>query len=108
MATVPGCKVGGGMDWSATDLPAALDCSVCGAALVLLLQVDTYEWGLGGWGPDGEPHRFWPLEERHLEQGTPEFDAARGPTGMTVGRGGHGGLFVCSSDPAHPPSFFTQ
>lgn len=108
VAAIPGHKVGGSMNWSVSDMPSPLDCAACDAPLALLLQLDTYEWGLGGFGPDGEPHRFWPLEERHLEPRGEEFDAAREPTGMTVGRGGHAGLFVCSADPTHPPSFFTQ
>ncbi|MCP9209126.1 YwqG family protein [Streptomyces cucumeris] len=103
VSTVPGCKLGGAMGWATTDLPAALDCGDCGRPLALFLQFDTYEF-LGG----HEPDRWWPLEERHLVPGTAEFTAAREPTGMTVGRGGHAGLFLCSADPTHPPSFFTQ
>jgi hypothetical protein len=107
-SAIPGYKVGGSMNWSVSDMPKSLTCPSCEAPLALLLQLDTYEWALGAWGPDGEPHRFWPLEERHLERDDPGFDLARQPVGMTVGRAGHGGLFVCSADPTHPPCYFTQ
>jgi hypothetical protein len=45
---------------------------------------------------DLPPGRPWPHCDRHKD-----------PNGRP-GRGGHAGLFVCSADPAHPPSFFTQ
>ncbi|MFJ3306271.1 hypothetical protein ACIPSA_24765 [Streptomyces sp. NPDC086549] len=108
VSAVPGWKLGGSMNWSVTDMPLALECSQCGAPLELFLQCDTYEYALGGWGEDGAPHRFWPLEERHLEPGSEEWAAAREPTGMSVGRGSHAGVFVCSADPCHPAPFFSQ
>jgi hypothetical protein len=108
MFTVPGCKLGGSMNWATTDMPRSLRCPVCEAPLALFLQFDTYEWWLGTSGPDQRPDRFRPLEERHLADRGPEFDASREPTGMTVGRGSHAGLFLCTADPTHPPSFFTQ
>lgn len=104
VSTVPGCKLGGGMGWATTDMPFSLTCGDCGGPLALFVQFDTYEFTYGG----REPDRFWPLEERHLEPGTPAFNAAREPTGMTVGRGSHAGLFLCTTDPTHPPTFFTQ
>lgn len=108
MTTFPGYKLGGSMSWGVTDRPRAMECGECGAPLQLFLQFDTYEYALGTWGPDGAPHRFWPPEERGLEPRSEEWEAAREPVGMTVGRGGHAGLFVCSADPRHPASCFTQ
>ncbi|MGW4569189.1 hypothetical protein ACWEN3_45000 [Streptomyces sp. NPDC004561] len=108
VSVIPGWKVGGAMSWATTDMPRALDCGECGAPLELFLQCDTYEYALGTWGPDDAPHRFWPLEERDLEPRGEEWDAARDPTGMTVGRGSHAGVFTCAADPRHPVSFFTQ
>ncbi|MEU8824105.1 hypothetical protein [Streptomyces sp. NPDC048636] len=81
-SVLTGCKLGGSMGWATTDMPSSLECGVCGQPLALFLQFDTYEDDA-----DGED---------------------REPTGMTVGRGSHAGLFVCSGDPTHPPSFFTQ
>lgn len=105
VSTFPGCKLGGSMCWSTTDMPFSLTCGVCGDRLSLFLQFDTYEFTPSH---TGEPDRFWPLEERHLQPRTPAFDTAREPTGMTVGRGSRAGLFLCAADPTHPPSFFTQ
>ncbi|MEU5536860.1 DUF1963 domain-containing protein [Streptomyces sp. NPDC020362] len=98
VATAPGFKVGGSMDWSVSDMPA-LDCVTCGARTGLLLQVDSFEG-------DG---RWCPLEDRHLVYGTPGYEERIGPTGVDIGRGGsHGGFFVCSSDPQHPVLFHSQ
>ncbi|GAA2490025.1 hypothetical protein GCM10023100_44580 [Actinocorallia cavernae] len=108
LTTVPGHKLGGFMNWCTTDRPGALECGACRSPLELFLQFDTAEWRLGSWGPDGAPHRFRPLEERGREPVDGAEDPAREPVGMTVGRGGHGGLFVCATDPRHPASFFTQ
>ena len=102
MSTIPGWKLGGSMRWGVTDLPGALDCGECGAPLELFLQLDTYEYDMDA----GD--RFRPLEERHLDPRTEAGRAAREPTGMTVGRGGHAGLYVCAADPRHPASLFTQ
>ncbi|MBT2420827.1 DUF1963 domain-containing protein [Streptomyces sp. ISL-22] len=107
VSTVPGCKLGGSMSWGVTDMPETMECGECRASLELFLQFDTYEYELDGC--DGRPpDRFRPLEERGLEPRSEEGRAAREPVGMTVGRGGHAGLFVCSADPRHPASFFTQ
>ncbi|MGW2492197.1 hypothetical protein ACWCV9_33980 [Streptomyces sp. NPDC001606] len=108
LTTVPGYKLGGFMNWCTTDLPEALECGECQAPLELFLQFDTCEYAIGTWGPDGAPHRFQPLEERHLEPRGPEWQAALEPVGMTVGRGSHAGLFVCAADPRHPASYFSQ
>ncbi|MFG3010358.1 hypothetical protein ACGFZB_07840 [Streptomyces cinerochromogenes] len=108
LTTVPGYKLGGYLDWRTTGLPAALECGECRAPLELFLQCDTHEYPLGSWAPDDAPDRFRPLEERHLRTGDEAGDASREPVGMTVGRGSHAGLFVCSADPRHPASFFTQ
>ncbi|GAA2352657.1 hypothetical protein [Streptomyces violaceusniger] len=105
MSTFPDCKLGGSMCWATTDMQFSLTCGVCGDPLSLFLHFDTYEFGLNH---GGDPDRFWPLEERHLAPGTPAFDAAREPTGMSVGRGSHVGLFLYTTGPTHPPSFFTQ
>ncbi|MBL1081978.1 DUF1963 domain-containing protein [Streptomyces actinomycinicus] len=108
VSVIPGWKLGGSMGWGVTDMPRRLDCGACGAPLELFLQCDTCEYQPGPFGPEGLPHRFRPLEERHLEPHTSQEEAAREPTGMTVGRGGHAGLYTCSADPRHPASLFTQ
>ncbi|MFE2064912.1 hypothetical protein ACFXDH_21365 [Streptomyces sp. NPDC059467] len=108
VSAIPGYKLGGSMTWGVTDRPEHLECEACRAPLELFLQFDTSEYGLGSWGPEGTPDRFWPLEERGLEPRTDAWWAALEPTGMTIGRGGHAGLFVCSADPRHPASHFTQ
>ncbi|MER6731167.1 DUF1963 domain-containing protein [Streptomyces puniciscabiei] len=108
LTTIPGYKLGGYLNWCTTGLPAALECGECRAPLELFLQCDTYEYYLGSWAPDGAPDRFRPLEERRLETGDKAADASREPVGMVVGRGSHAGVFVCSADPRHPASFFTQ
>ncbi|SNX61920.1 hypothetical protein SAMN06272735_3670 [Streptomyces sp. TLI_55] len=102
VSTVPGCKLGGSMRWGVTDLPGAMECGECRAPLELFLQLDTYEYDMDA----GD--RFRPLEERHLDPRSEAGRAAREPTGMTVGRGGHAGLYVCAADPRHPASLFTQ
>jgi hypothetical protein len=107
VSTIPGCKLGGSMRWGVTDMPATMACGECRAPLELFLQFDTYEYELDGCDGRG-PERFRPLEERGLEPRSEEERAAREPVGMTVGRGGHAGLFVCSADPRHPTPFFTQ
>ncbi|MCO6005213.1 hypothetical protein NE236_09470 [Actinoallomurus purpureus] len=98
VATAPGFKVGGSMDWSVSDM-ARLECVTCAAPTVLLLQADSYEAAGGRWQP---------LEERHLVFGTPEYERAEHPTGMELARGGHGGFFVCSADPEHPVLFHSH
>ncbi|MFD9430386.1 hypothetical protein [Streptomyces sp. NPDC060002] len=102
LSPTPGYKVGGSMSWGVTDRPESMDCGEdgCGAPLELFLQLDSYEYEDGG--------RFQPLGERGLDPTSEAGRAAREPVGMTVGRGGHAGLFVCTADPRHPVSFFTQ
>ncbi|MDO0914082.1 hypothetical protein QQM39_25585 [Streptomyces sp. DT2A-34] len=106
VSTIPGYKLGGSMRWGVTDMPGTMECDECRAPLELFLQFDTYEYELGQ--GDGEPGRFQPLEERGLEPRSEEASAAREPVGMTVGRGGHAGLYVCSADPRHPAKHFTR
>lgn len=102
VSTIPGCKLGGSMRWGVTDLPGTMECGRCRAPLELFLQLDTYEYDMDA------DDRFRPLEERHLDPRSEAGRAAREPTGMTVGRGGHAGLYVCSANPRHPASLFTQ
>ncbi|PWI16232.1 hypothetical protein DI272_20225 [Streptomyces sp. Act143] len=102
VSTIPGCKLGGSMSWGVTDLPETMECGKCRAPLELFLQLDTYEYDMAG------EDRFRPLEERGLDPMSEAGRAAREPLGMTVGRGGHAGLYVCSGDPRHPASLFTQ
>lgn len=101
VATALGFKVGGSMSWATSDMPEELSCVDCDAPLNLLLQLHTYEW-------DPESRRWQPVEERHLRQGTPEYELACEPTGAWIGRAAHGGVFVCSAAPEHPPRFYGQ
>lgn len=108
VATAPGFKVGGSMGWWTTDMPEELVCPTCQAPSVLLLQLDTHEWC-----PhlEWDPHRVsrWqPLEERHLVAHTAEYQQACEPTGASIGRASHGGVFVCSAAPDHPATFYGQ
>lgn len=103
VATAPGFKVGGSMNWSTTDMPQ-LACPICSAPPVLLLQLDTYEFDRSG----DRVSRWQPLEERHLIHHTPEYELACEPTGLLVGRGSRGGVFVCSTNPEHWTGFFCQ
>jgi hypothetical protein len=94
VATAPGFKVGGSMDWAVSDMPR-LECLTCGARTVLLLQADSFEG-------DG---RWCPVEDRHLVYGVPGYEDRAEPAGMDIIRGGHGGFFGCSADPEHPVLF---
>jgi hypothetical protein len=95
VSTAPGFKVGGSVIHGSA--PSGLECVTCGAPAVLLLQLDNGE----GYG------RWWPIEDRHLVPGTPEFEQAFMPTGMMIDVG-PGGLFACSADPEHPVHFHRQ
>lgn len=102
VATATGFRVGGSMNWSVTDMPA-LVCSTCRSPLFMLLHLDTCEWYPGSHG-----ERWQPVEEHHLEHGSPEYDRAREPTGMVIGRASRAGVFVCSATPDHPAAYFGQ
>ncbi|WP_406267435.1 hypothetical protein OH799_22320 [Nocardia sp. NBC_00881] len=102
MSTAPGFKVGGSMSWSTTDMPD-LVCSDCGAPSTLLLHLDTYEWA-----PGRSASRWRPLEDRHLLPGTPDYELACEPTGLTIGSATHGGVFICSASPEHAAKFRCQ
>jgi hypothetical protein len=95
VSTAPGFKVGGSVVHGAA--PTGLECVTCGAPAVLLLQLGNSE----GYG------RWWPIEDRHLVPGTPEYEQACTPTRMMIDVG-TGGLFVCSADPEHPVLFHRQ
>jgi hypothetical protein len=108
VATAPGFKVGGSMSWGTTDMPEELVCPTCNAASVLLLQLDTCEWNPRiEWDPD-RVSRWQPLEERHLVPHTSEYEQACEPTGASIGRASHAGVFVCSATPQHPARFYCQ
>lgn len=102
LSAAPGFKIGGSMGWTTTDMPDLI-CPDCKSPTSLLLQLDTYEW------PSGEPDSHWrPSEDRLLVPGTPHYDLACQPTGLTIGGTSHGGVFTCSSNPEHRPRFFCQ
>ncbi|MFI2281016.1 hypothetical protein [Nocardia beijingensis] len=102
MSAAPGFKVGGSMNWSTTNMPDVV-CPDCGAPSTLLLQLDTYEWA------PGQSDSHWcPLEDRQLVPGTPAYKFACEPTGLTIGGSSHGGVFVCSANPAHAAQFRCQ
>nr|WP_237419108.1 hypothetical protein [Kitasatospora sp. SID7827] len=87
----PGWRAGGFASWHATD-PYPVDCGVCGAAMELLLTVDSSEW-------DGGSRSWRPLEDR---------DRGACPTGVEVGRFGELNVFACPADPAHPHRWCLQ
>ncbi|MFB7380789.1 hypothetical protein ACFC0A_25625, partial [Kitasatospora purpeofusca] len=91
----PGWRAGGFASWHATD-PYPMDCYACRAPMRLLLTVDSSEW-------DGGSGSWKPLEERHL----PTHLYAT-PTEVTVGRSGELNVFVCPTDPGHPPRWSLQ
>jgi len=77
-----GWKVGGSKSWASSDMPAGLDCPECGAALVLLLRVDSYE-ALPLVSEN--PHTYLcTVTGRHVVWGTEE--CARSPGGHPGGR----------------------
>jgi hypothetical protein len=84
LATAPGWKVGGWPSWPTSD-PVPMYCPLCGAALRLLLQLDSGEWGA--------PRRWRPLEDG---------DDGAEPTGVVVGRTGLYRLFHCFFCPDAP------
>lgn len=88
LSLAPGWKVGGFATWSVTG-PTAMVCA-CGAAMRLLLTVDSREWDRGSLS-------WVPVEDRE------RIDAyeANVPTRVVVGRGGSLNVFVCTADPAH-------
>lgn len=108
LATALGFKVGGGMSWGTTDMLDDLTCVDCDAPLTMLLQLHTYEWNPSPEMPDGTVTRWWPIEERGLSPHTAEYEHACEPAGIWVGRGAHGGVFVCSAAPEHQPRFHGQ
>lgn len=91
----PGWRVGGFASWHVTD-PYPMNCRTCDAPMDLLLTIDSSEWdgGRGSWKP---------LEDRDLP--THRFAT---PTGVTVGRSGELNVFVCPTDPDHPPRWSIQ
>ncbi len=99
LSAAPGFKIGGSMNWSTNDVPDLI-CPDCKASTALLLQLDTYEW------PPGQPDSHWrPREDSQLVPGTPHYNLACEPTGLTIGRASHGGVFACSMNPEHSPQF---
>ncbi|MFB7671172.1 hypothetical protein ACFC26_07105 [Kitasatospora purpeofusca] len=91
----PGWRAGGFASWHATD-PYPMDCDACRAPMRLLLTVDSSEW-------DGGSGSWKPLEERDL----PTHLYAT-PTEVAVGRCGELNVFVCPTDPGHPPRWSLQ
>ncbi len=100
VAMAPGCKVGGCMSFSSTDMPR-LECGTCHAPLFMLLQIYSHEWDAYG-QPES---RWWPLEERHLVPRTSDFMASCQPIGFSDFRGG---IFICADEPRHPAHFIAQ
>ncbi|HEX5596861.1 MAG TPA: hypothetical protein VFX61_12730 [Micromonosporaceae bacterium] len=88
LSTAPGWKVGGWPQWSVSG-HRTHRCDTCGAAMSLLLTIDTVEHGGNRWEPVEE--RRLPLDESRSE-----------PTGIVVGRWGSLQIFVCTRCPDHP------
>ncbi|MQY07218.1 hypothetical protein ACRB68_53180 [Actinomadura sp. RB68] len=85
LSVVPGCKVGGGMAWPVTDMPPQ-ECPHCAGPIGLLLQLDSTEWdGAGRWRP------------------VEDADDAE-PTGLSIARHSHLGIFRCERGHAFPLS----
>ncbi|MFC7428768.1 hypothetical protein [Nocardia tengchongensis] len=102
LSAAPGFKIGGSMNWSTSDMPDLI-CPDCKAPTSLLLQLDTYEW------PPQQPDSPWrPLQDCQLVPGTPHYELACEPTGLTIGRAGRGGVFTCSVNPEHSAQFICQ
>lgn len=101
-----GWKVGGSKSWASSDMPESLDCPECGAPVVLLLQVDSYEdMPLISEDP---PTYLDTVTGRHVVWGTQECTLVREATGFTVDDVADAGIYVCSADPRHPALYFTQ
>lgn len=101
-----GWKVGGSKSWASSDMPKSLDCPECGALLVLLLQVDSYE-DMPLISQD--PHTYLDtVTGRHVVWGTEECTHVREATGFRVDDVADAGIYVCSADPRHPALYFTQ
>ncbi|MGW6502033.1 hypothetical protein [Nonomuraea angiospora] len=94
LSIAPGFKIGGWESWHLTDM-YELPCEVCGTETEPLLKLDSSEWDSGS-GP-----RWQPLEERHLEFGTDEYDDACEPTTLQLGRYGALTIFLCPRSADH-------
>jgi len=93
LSTAPGWKVGGWPPWPTTD-PVPMYCISCAAPMRQLLQIDSGEWG--------DPQRWRPLEEDHVDAATAEYADAAEPTGVVVGRTGLYRIFHCPRCPDAP------
>lgn len=107
LSIASGCKLGGGMSWNVTDMGEPPACAQCGALAHLILQLDSSEWG-GESDHDGGPPRWRPVEDNDLDRRDGAYQAAREPTGLSIGRYSHGGFFGCSADHRHPVTFHCQ
>ncbi|MFF4544714.1 hypothetical protein ACFY1J_10785 [Streptomyces sp. NPDC001406] len=87
-SVAPGWKAGGFAAWGVTG-PREVVCP-CGSPMELLLTIASAEWG-------GVRSSWTPLEDR-ARAGTYGLNV---PTRVSVGRGGHLDVFVCSADPTH-------
>ncbi|WP_285710962.1 hypothetical protein [Microtetraspora sp. NBRC 16547] len=94
LSMAPGCKIGGWESWHVTDM-YELPCNVCGTETEPLLKLASSEWDSAS-----EP-RWRPLEERHLEWGTPECQETLEPTTLQLGRYASLTIFLCPRSAEH-------
>jgi hypothetical protein len=94
LSIAPGCKIGGWESWHVTDM-YELPCHVCGTETEPLLKLDSTEWD------GGSESRWRPLEERHLERGTPECQETHEPTTLDLGRHAALTVFLCPQSADH-------
>ncbi|WP_433517739.1 hypothetical protein ACQP2T_20655 [Nonomuraea sp. CA-143628] len=94
LSIAPGCKIGGWISWNLTDM-YELPCNVCGTKTQPFLKLDSSEWDIAS-----EP-RWRPVEERHLEWGTPEYKEAHEPTTLEIGRYVALVIFLCPRSSDH-------
>lgn len=105
LSIASGCKLGGGMAWNVTDMGDPPVCEECGALAQLILQLDSCEWDGASDREDGPP-RWQPVEDAEVDGDA--YWAAIEPTGLTVGRGSHGGFYGCTADHRHRVVFYWQ
>ncbi|WP_222871997.1 hypothetical protein, partial [Nonomuraea sp. PA05] len=94
LSIAPGCKIGGWESWHVTDM-YELPCDVCGTETEPLLKLASSEWD------GGSESRWRPLEERHLEWGTPECEETLEPTTLQLGRHAALTIFLCPRSAEH-------
>ncbi|WP_126637904.1 hypothetical protein [Embleya hyalina] len=94
LSVAPGWKVGGWGPWSFSDAWPMV-CEACAAPMDPLLTVASDEW-------DGGNRSWIPAEDRDRPADAPSYRAASQPTMVSIGRGDHMQIYICSASFDHP------